>query len=137
MRRLKVTFPNNLNDKDEALRAEVYWEEFSTTSIQAFEKAANKAMSEYTFFPKPVELHQFIRFEANKKYLESQKIEPDHQLEWMIPTEEGKALAKKYLGQIFDVVEKDIMKPKLEGKKAKEFEAKRNIAKEKAKALLI
>lgn len=136
MRRLKVTFPTNLNDKDEALRAEVYWEEFLETSIEHFEKAVNKAMAECTFFPKPVELYEFITFEANIKYLQSQKVEPDHQLEWMEPTQEGKTLAKQYLANIFDVIEKDIMKPKLKRKDAKEFEDKRKIAKEKAKRLL-
>jgi len=136
MRRLRVTFPGNLNEKDEALRAEVYWEEFFPTSIEAFEGAVNKAMSECTFFPKPVELHEFIRFEANNKYLDSQRIEPDHQIEWMEPTKEGKALAKQYLSKIFDVVEKDIRKPNLEGEAAKRFEEKRRVAKEKAKGLI-
>lgn len=136
MRRLKVTFPSNLSDKDEALRAEVYWEEFSNTSIHNFEKAITSAVGKCTYFPKPTELYEFIRFEANTRYLEGQKVEPDHQLEWMMPTQEGKALAKEYLSKIFDVVENDIMKPKLEGKRAKEFEEKRRIAKEKAKIIL-
>jgi hypothetical protein len=136
MRRLKVTFPINLNEKDEALRAEVYWEEFLNTSIENFEKAIIRALGECTYFPKPTELREFIRFEANTRYLESQNIEPNYQLEWMMPTEEGKALAKQYLGKIFEKIEADIIKPQLEGDAAKKFEEKRKIAKQKAKQFL-
>ena len=136
MRRLKVTFPTSLDSKDEALRAEVYWEEFSTTLIETFSKAVNDAIAHCSFFPKPTELYEFIKFYAETKYLQGQRVEVDHQLEWMYPTEEGKALAKQYLANIFDVVEKDIMKPKLKGARAKEFEEKRKAAKEKARVIL-
>jgi hypothetical protein len=126
----------NLNHEEQALRDQVFWELLENYSIEIVEMAFERARNELGFFPKPAEIIEFIRFEGENKYLQGQSVEPDHQLEWMYPTEEGKALAKEYLTNIFDVVEKDMMKPKLKGKDAKEFEDKRKIAKEKAKQLL-
>ena len=94
-----MTFPMNLSEKDEALRAEVYWEEFKNTPIERFESAVKQAIGCLTFFPKPAELHELISQDSHKEYLEHKRTEPER-IEWMEPTEEGKNYAQKMKAQL-------------------------------------
>jgi hypothetical protein len=96
MRRLRVTFPTSLNEKDEALRAEVYWREFAGVSYKAFESAVLKALGSCSFFPKPKELHDFIQAESERKWLEDRS----RLLQWMEPNEEGKKVALEMMSQL-------------------------------------
>lgn len=128
-----MTFPSNLNQQDEALRAEVYWEEFSDTSISNFENAVNKAIGEFSFFPKPHQLRELMNFQSEQRYLTNETIDFHHQLPWFEKTPVGREEAKKFLTEIFEKLE---TKPQLEGDMATEFERKRKIAKEKAKQLV-
>ncbi len=137
MRKLRVTFPLNLNDKDEALRGEVYWEEFKNVDIGKFEFAINECIKKILFFPKPFELHELIDQRNSEEYLEHHATRDEIlKIEWIEPTEEGKRIAREFLQGLVNKWENDKkLKPCLEGKKAKEFEEKRKIAKEKVKLL--
>jgi len=129
-----VTFPSNLSQQDEALRAEVYWEEFSGVSIDSFESAVNQAIGEYSFFPKPNQIRELINFSVDQKRLEHETAEFNRELlPWLEPTPVGKEEAKKLLTELFNKLDP---KPQLEGDRASEFERKRKIAKEKAKQLV-
>ena len=139
MRKLRVIFPLNLNDKDEALRGEVYWEEFKTSSIEAFDKSILEAIRLCKFFPKPHELWEFIDEFNRIKYSESIPREEFRQIEYVKTEEEiqeEKEVAKKCLIDLKEkLFQKNILSPVLLGEKAEEFERKRSLAKEKLKQL--
>jgi hypothetical protein len=113
----------NLSEKDEALRTEIYWEEFSNIMIEDFEHAIHMAISECKFFPKPSELYEFLN-PPEKIYLDYET--RTNELEWMHPTEEGRQIAKTYLKKIMDMLDsKNKANKNLEGEKARAFEEKR------------
>ena len=132
-----MTFPINLNDKDEALRGEVYWEEFRNVDIDKFEFAVSQCIKEILFFPKPFELHEFIDQRNREEYLEHHATRDEiSKIEWIEPTEEGKRIARDFLQGLVNKWEYDKkLSPSLEGIEAKEFEEKRKKAKEKVKLL--
>ena len=127
----------NLNDKDEALRGEVYWEEFKATSIEGFELAVSKAINSLSFFPKPIELQEFIwernEIEYRQKSSDGRLIEYKEYEDLVSPQR-----AKEILSEIQKMIglKDEKLKPSLEGKEAREFEEKRKIAKEKAKKII-
>ena len=135
MRRLRVTFPMNLNDKDEALRGEVYWEEFKAIPIEGFEFAVNKAINSLSFFPKPIELREFIweRNEIEYRQKNSVNLIEYKKQEDIVSPEQAKEILSK-IQKIIGLKDKKLT-PFLEGKEAKKFEEKRKIAKEKIKLL--
>jgi len=131
MKRLQVTFESitaNISARDQALRSEVYWQEFTKTPIEAFEAGISAAIRECLFFPKPSEIHEFIRV-----YFETKSTGTiDQRIDWMPPTEEAKRIATQYLEGIFNRLKQNIpttIKPNLEGKRAEAFEEKRKITK--------
>lgn len=127
MRRLRVTFPTNLADKDEALRTDIYWEEFQTININEFESAVNEAIKSLSFFPKPIELYNFIRQNAELKYTQNQL---EYKEEPISPER-----AKQILSEIQKIIgsKEENLKPFLEREKAKEFEEKREKLKKQIK----
>ncbi len=131
MKRLQVTFESitaNVSARDQALRSEVYWQEFTKTPIEAFEAGISVAIRECLFFPKPSEIHEFIRV-----YFEGKSTETiEKRIDWMPPTEEAKRIATQYLAGIFDRLKQNIsttVQPRLESKRGEAFEEKRKIAK--------
>ncbi len=139
MRKLRVTFPSNLSDKDEVLRGEVYWEEFKNSSIESFEKGINEAISSCNFFPKPIELREFIDEFNRIKYLESIPHEEFRQIEYVKTEEEiqkEREISKMCLEELYKkLFKKEELSPTLKGKRAEEFERNRKKAKEKLKQL--
>lgn len=131
MRRLRVTFPTSLNEKDEALRAEVYWQEFKNVSMDYFEQSVNEAVGSCTFFPKPAELHEFMNVYINQRSLETSTREA---IEWMKPTEEGKQIAKEIIGDLYKTWDEQDRKEAEE--RAIRFERNRAILKKQAKLLI-
>jgi hypothetical protein len=137
MRRLKVTFPSNLSEQDEALRAEVYWEEFKTTAIERFEHSVLQAISSLSFFPKPAELHEFISQKSIQEYLEHVRIEhkqPSGYVDYMEPSEEGKKIASEMVSQFLGKLEQQDIESEKE--RTDRFEKNRAILKKQAKLLL-
>ena len=136
MRRLRVTFPMNLNDKDEALRGEVYWEEFKNIDIDKFEYAIGKAINSLSFFPKPIELHEFIWEKNEIEYREKNRgdLIEYKECEDFVSPERGKEIL--YAIQKIMISKAEKLKPSLEGKEAKEFEEKRKKAKKLADKIM-
>lgn len=135
MKRLKVTFPSNLTIQEEALRTEIYWEQFENCSIRSFESAVNGAIKNCGFFPKPSELHELIRLESENRYRERLSYRDQYKLEYkenFMTKEEAKECLKK-INEMIKLKHND---PRLEGIEAEEFERKRLIAKEKAKEII-
>ena len=139
MRKLRVTFPTSLNDKDEALRGEVYWEEFKFCSIDIFEKAINEAIGICNFFPKPIELRGFINEFCQLEYLKNNLNEQFFQIEYIKTKEEiqkEQEIAKKCLDELHEkLFQNKELSPTLSPSRAEEFEIKRLEAKEKLKQL--
>jgi hypothetical protein len=130
MRRLRVTFPTNLNDKDEALRAEVYWEEFKNLSMHYFEMAVNEAISSCLFFPKPSELYDFINPKRDSEIMAERTKKA---IEWMEPTEEGKRIAIEMIGELHNNWKRQDEKTEQERKER--FERNRERLRKQAKLL--
>lgn len=130
-----MTFPTSLNEKDEALRAEVYWEEFKRVGIDEFEYGVSECIGSVSFFPKPTELWEVIRRERHQEYLSHQASMPElPRIEWMEPTEEGKRIASGMMGGLFAKwKQEDELNEK---KRQEEFEKKRAILKKQAKLLV-
>lgn len=126
-----MTFPMNLNDKDEALRGEVYWEEFKHMPMEYFEMSVNEAISSCAFFPKPAELHEFVDAEKDRKSLGTKTREA---IDWMKPTEEGKKIAIQMIGELHDTLKKQ--DEKAEKERAEKFEKNRAVLKKQAKLLI-
>jgi hypothetical protein len=147
MRRLRVTFPTSLSEKDEALRTEVYWEEFRGTTIEDFTKGVREAISKCGFFPKPSELWEYIKpswIEESKYLEESTRKCLGHSEEW-ISAEKAEAILEKikqsddYKKIMREATEDEDMSPKpviKDEKMAEEFERMRTEAIEKAKKIL-
>ena len=125
----------NLNDKDEALRGEVYWEEFRNMDIDKFEYAIGRAIKSLSFFPKPIELHESIWERNEIEYRQKNKVDliEHKECEDFVSPER----AREILSEIKKIIgsKDEKLKPYLEGKEAKEFEEKRKKAKEKVKLL--
>jgi hypothetical protein len=134
MRRLRVTFPTSLSDKDEALRGEVYWEEFNRIGIEAFEYAVKESIGALSFFPKPNELWEFIDALRRNQYLSHQAEMPElPKIGWQEPTEEGRRIAKEIIGELYNTWgEQD---KKREQERAEKFEKNREHLKKQAKLI--
>ncbi len=131
MSKLKVTFPNSLTTQEEAIRAQVYWEEFKAKTIEDFEFAVNDTIGSLTFFPKPTELHDIIRAEADKKYKYE---DPIKKIDWNEPTEQGRQIARECLNFVLNRIgEREAEEKKEHGKR---FEQRRSELKKQAKTLM-
>jgi hypothetical protein len=135
-----VTFPTNLSEKDEALRAEVYWEEFSNWKIEKFAEAVKEAISSCRFFPKPSELREFFvrpAWKTEMEYLEK-SAQDFLKLPWISQERAEEILSNvKESDDYKKIMEETESKPTIQDEeKAKEFEHKRLIAKEKAQKIL-
>lgn len=142
MTRMKVSIPSQqkLTPKEEAVRIDVFWEELKNYSFETIETAFKKVFKNLKWFPAPVEIIEYID-SAN------QENEYQKYLEWS--TKENRKLfkmiefknpsideIKKLVKKICDAIgEKSNPMPKLDGRRAEEFEEKRKIAKEKLKLL--
>ena len=134
MRRLRVTFPTSLNDKDESLRADVYWEEFKNTSIEKFESAVNEAIGALSFFPKPAELWEFIKQQDRYEYLQDQASMADlHKIDWQEPTKKGREIAIKLMNELKNRWK--IEDEQKEKERTEQFEKRRKELKKQAKLL--
>lgn len=121
----------NLTREEEAIRIDVLWDSLADFSVEAVEFAFRKAMRELSFFPKPVELINFILEENKRVYLEATAKE-NPLLDWVHPTrEEASELVKKYFGPLHDRWEKE--DAERQEKRRVEFEEKRRKLKKQAR----
>ncbi len=96
MSRAKVSLPSqaNLTIHEEALRIDVFWEALKNYSLERVVDAFNRAFKEFRWFPKPVEIIDFIENENNYKL---ETFDVDYQIEWQEPTEEGRRIAREMI----------------------------------------
>lgn len=134
MARAKVSLPTQtlLTAEEEALRIDVFWEALKNHTLEIVAEAFKIAYIDLRWFPTPNHIIEIIQGLEGRKF---QRHEAGEQIEWMNATEEGKAIAKRYLSEIFDkLLPKGGLR--LGGTKAEEFERKREIAKSKAEKLI-
>lgn len=110
MNKTRISLPGPaLDDKEKALRVEVFWEELQGNSIEEVEGALQHARSKLRFFPTVIELNNFMREQRHQKYLSQINIEESkfHSINWMEPTEEGKRKAKELIQKLYDRWERE------------------------------
>ncbi len=127
MRKLKVTFPSNLSEEQEALRAQVYWDEFKSISIDRFEFAINSVIGDLKFFPKPAELWEALRSP-------SQSESEPKRIDWAEPTEQGRQVARECINFLLNNIGEKEEKDKKE--REKRFEQRRSELRKQAKTLM-
>jgi hypothetical protein len=108
MARMKVSLPSqmNLSVKEEALRADVFWEALKYASIEDVTMGIERACNELKWFPPPIEIENFIYEHNHQKYLRNQS-ERQEQIEWMEPTEAGKVKAKELIQSFYDKLNRE------------------------------
>jgi hypothetical protein len=151
IKQLEVTFPTNLSDEEKAIRMDVFWKKLEPHSIGSVERAIDQYNGR--FFPKPVEIIGLILDQAEEIYHKGLP-SPDRTLiEYKGLTREE---SKKILDQVNERMRKifpdwdkeDLLKnsksilsqlkgasPRLPPERAKIFEKKRQVQKEKIKSL--
>lgn len=129
----KVTLPGiNLSDEEEAIRVDAFWEELQGYSIELVEEVFRWARGSLVFFPKPVELTDHLAQEARLRY--QSKREELESIEWMEPTEQGRALAVKIMSDLKEKWKKEDLE--IEAKRGVAFEKNREKLRKQAKQLL-
>jgi hypothetical protein len=119
----------NLSPEEEAIRIDVFWEELQSYPIDQVEEGFLWARGSLTFFPKPVEIIDHIGKEAQRRF----ELHGPKQIEWMAPTEEGKAAAMKAITQMRERWDKEDQEAKK--KRDRLFEQRRKELKKQAKLL--
>ena len=136
MNRTRVSLPGpSLDEKEKAMRIEVFWEELEHYPIEQVEDAFREIRRKSKFFPSPGDVIEIIQRERETLYLESKTHEA---IDWMKATPEGKAIAsdiaRKLIGKIIsDLEDKEREKAKSEDV---EFEVKRERLRKQSKFFL-
>lgn len=94
MAKTRVSLPTaSLSPEESALRTDVFWEGLEGFSISEVEKALKRARAELKFFPRPIEIVNFILEDAEVNFISGVS-----QIEYhpkLISTEEAKEIIKR------------------------------------------
>jgi hypothetical protein len=135
MERARVILPaqTKLSVAEETLRIDVFWEALKNHSIESVINAFERGFKEFKWFPRPAEIIDFISDESQRNYSENQKIDSDHQLQWMDPNEQGRVQAKELFEKLYS--RWDDEEAEMEKLRNQRFEERRKELKKQAKLL--
>ena len=130
MNKARLSLPGpSLNDREKALRVEVFWEVLSFLDIEKVDRAFQRAILELKFFPTPSHILDFIHEEA------VQTISEREQIEWLEPTEEGKRKALEIIADLKERWAKEDLEK--EQKRIEKMEERREVLKKQAKMFVV
>lgn len=151
IKQLEVTFPSNLSDVEKAIRIDIFWKKLESHPIESVEKAIDSYNGK--FFPKPIEIIGLILDQAEEIYHKGLPAPDRTLIEYKgLTQEESKRIldqVNERMRRIFPDWDKEgLLKnhklilrqlkdasPTLSIERAKIFEKKRQVQKEKIKSL--